>query len=130
MAKKILRTAMDVDKFFEELKQEVGDRHNAGKPQLTLVLEADAALEGITKVLENGMAKYSRSNWRKGLHHVGIIDSMMRHVMKYLNGEDIDPESGLPHVDHIGCNALFLSQMFHTRKDLDNRSINAAPEAR
>lgn len=98
-----------------------GARYNEGKTQYTLVMEADAALKGITGVMENGAKKYSRANWKQGLGHVGIMDSMMRHYIAYLNGEDLDPESGLPHVDHIGCNALFLSQMYHTRKDLDDR---------
>lgn len=102
-------------------KAETGDRHNAGKAQLTLMLEAPDALVGCTRVLEFGLEKYSRGNWKKGLEVVGIMDSMMRHLIAYMNGEDNDPESDLPHCSHILCNALFLSQMQLTRPDLDNR---------
>tara|TARA_R110000851_G_scaffold315229_3_gene477576 strand:- start:6268 stop:6417 length:150 start_codon:yes stop_codon:yes gene_type:complete len=39
----------------------------------------------------------------------------------YLEGEDIDPESGVSHIGHIMCNAMFLSYMSQFRKDLDDR---------
>ena len=38
-----------------------------------------------------------------------------------MEGEDNDPESGLPHLGHIQCNALFLSWMMEHRPDLDDR---------
>lgn len=98
-----------------------GSRYNNGKPQLSLVLEADEALRGAARVLEHGMKKYARSNWKRGLDWNGIIDCMLRHTLSFANGEDMDEESKQAHVDHILCNALFLSQMFHTRKDLDDR---------
>ena len=38
-----------------------------------------------------------------------------------------DPESGLPHIDHVLCNAMFLSWGYHNgkgitieEKDIDN----------
>lgn len=107
-----------------------GARYNSGKRKLSLVLEAQHALEGCAEVLEFGMTKYSRGNWRKGLKVTEICDSLSRHLTKYLAGEDRDigpngeidqSYSGLPHVDHILCNALFLAELTRTRPELDDR---------
>ena len=100
----------------------LADRHNAGKSPLSMVLEARHALEGMAGVLEFGAKKYNRGNWHKGLPHADICDSMLRHISAYLSGEDIDPESGKPHVDHIFCNAMFLAEGYRTHPELDNRS--------
>lgn len=98
-----------------------GSRYNEGKPEMSMVLEANKAIEGVAKVLMYGKAKYHRGNWLGGLAHMGIVDCLMRHLTAYVAGEDKDAESGLLHVDHVLANALFLSQMYHTRPDLDDR---------
>lgn len=46
---------------------------------------------------------------------------MIRHIQAYLNGEDDDKESGLPHVDHLMCNAMFLAYMHKFKKEMDSR---------
>lgn len=89
-----------------------------------MVLEADAALNGVAAVLTFGKNKYARGNWKKGLSYNCCVDSLLRHLTAFQNGENLDRESLLPHVDHILCNALFLSQMYHTRSDMDDRVIN------
>lgn len=48
-------------------------------------------------------------NWRKGFEWTRLIASASRHLMAILKGEDTDPESGLPHVDHLMCCVAFLS---------------------
>lgn len=103
--------------------EELGLRYNAGKPKLSLVLEARHALGGVTAVLEYGLVKYHRANWRKGLTHTELADSLLRHLTAYLSGETEDPETGLPHVDHVLCNALFLSELHRTHPELDDRPI-------
>lgn len=68
------------------------------------------ALEDIVKVLEFGAKKYARDNWRNG-NGLGIgrvTKSLMRHLFAYLRGEKNDPETGLSHWAHIGCNVLFV----------------------
>lgn len=81
------------------------------------------SLEPLVQVLEFGAGKYSPDNWRKGLPVREQTASLMRHVVAYMSGEDIDPESGLPHLGHIMCNTMFLSWHSRNRKDLDDRVV-------
>jgi len=101
-----------------------GERKNDGKPPLTYCLLGREVAEGESRVWEFGATKYSRGNWLKGMSLTESADSLLRHVIKLLNGEDTDDETKLPHVDHIVCCAKILSHSFHTRKDLDDRGTS------
>lgn len=96
-----------------------GSRFNSGKPRFDL-LDWDA-LQGTAAILEFGAKKYAPYNWKKGLPYMEILASMMRHIAAITRGEDNDPETGLPHADHIQCNAMFLSWMMKNRPDMDDR---------
>lgn len=98
------------------------ERHNEGKPVLSFNMLGREVAEGEAKVWEAGALKYSRGNWQKGQLLTTAADSLLRHTAALLNGEDNDPETGLPHVDHIVTSAKILSHSFHTRKDLDDRN--------
>lgn len=100
-------------------------RNNAGKPQLSYLIEAPYAAADLARVLEFGAEKYARGNWRKGRPPLDTVDSLLRHLTAYVNGEDHDPESGLPHTAHVLCNALFLAEHFHTHPEMDNRNGGA-----
>lgn len=90
----------------EQAEQQTAMRFNSGKPQYSLIdLQS---LEQCARVLEFGAKKYARNNWKKGLPLTQILDSMLRHIAALSNGEFTDPESGLSHIGHIQCNALFL----------------------
>lgn len=87
-------------------EREYGKRFNSGKPQLSY-LPLDY-LTDCANVLQFGAEKYSRNGFRTGFKETSILDSMLRHIAALQRGEIIDPESGLPHIGHIQCNALFL----------------------
>jgi hypothetical protein len=98
-------------------------RKNDGKPKLSMLFEASDALIGVTRVLEFGANKYERGGWKNADRYntTEIIDSLLRHTLAYMDGEDNDPDSGLPHVDHITANALFLGVMAR-KPEKDNRN--------
>lgn len=96
-----------------------GSRFNNGKTRYDL-LDWET-LQGLADVLAFGAQKYAPYNWKKGLPVTEIIASMLRHVAAISQGEDIDSETGLPHADHIQCNAMFLSWMMKNRPDMDDR---------
>lgn len=102
-----------------EEQKELSLRYNEGKCQLSYMLDANYAMEGMCEVLRFGAQKYERNNWKKGFDFEGLADSLLRHLAAHQNGEMYDPESGLPHVDHVLCNAMFMAYHFNGRKDLD-----------
>lgn len=95
-----------------------GLRYNANKTKWSLV--DFPSLVPMVKVLEYGADKYTikdelgkivatgRDNWKKGMVTSEVAESLLRHTFALLQGEINDPESGLPHVGHIMCNAMFL----------------------
>lgn len=100
----------------------VGLRHNEGKVPLSLI--DPTALYELGKVLQFGASKYAKHNWRKGLKIDEVIDSLMRHVLDFNNGEDNDKETGLSHMGHVMCNAMFIIWLMKHRPDMDTRWKN------
>lgn len=101
------------------LDTKLAARYNAGKPPLSMV--ESSLIEEVAKVLDFGSRKYSRNNWRKGLKFNSVIDSILRHLLAFKDGQDLDPESGLSHLGHIGCNLQFLIYYMKNNKDMDDR---------
>ncbi len=87
------------------------------------------AIEMLGKVMTYGANKYADHDWRKGIKHSRRIAAMLRHAFALAGGEDIDPESGLPHAAHVMANAGMLletSTAFDDRwKAFDDRDVRA-----
>lgn len=83
---------------------------DAGKIRPTLV--PPALIEAVAAVREYGCSKYhDPDNWRR-VEPQRYRDALYRHWLAYLkNPEACDPESGLPHLWHLACNAAFLIEM-------------------
>lgn len=66
------------------------------------------ALMAIAEVAGFGSQKYERYNYARGFDWSLSYDAMQRHLNAFWGGEDLDPESGLPHMAHAGWHAMCL----------------------
>lgn len=96
-----------------------GNRFNEGKRKWGLL--SWVGLEELVKVLEFGAKKYDSWNWSKGLSFTETFECLQRHAVAWYNGEDKDPETGLSHMAHVLCNAMFLMHFIVTGTGKDDR---------
>lgn len=96
-----------------------GMRFNTGKAELHQV--PTSLKFAVAKVLMYGEQKYAKGNWRLGMKWTTASDCLERHMASWLDGEDLDDESGLPHLYHAAANIAMLIEYSETCKDLDDR---------
>jgi len=61
------------------------------------------------RVFEYGKKKYAAWNWAKGMAWSIPLACAARHALAILEGEETDPESGLPHIGHYMANLVMLA---------------------
>jgi hypothetical protein len=84
-----------------------GMKFDFDKPDWSLL--PMGSVEEVVKVLTRGAAKYERDNWQRVDHAENrYASALMRHMAAHQMGERLDSESGLSHLAHVACNALFL----------------------
>lgn len=105
-----------------------GLKYDGEKPHMDL-LDADH-LENVAKVLTFGAKKYAAHNWRNGINVSRLIAAAYRHLGAINRGEDIDPESGLDHVAHLGCCVQFLDWTLNNKPEFDDRWKNSVTEGK
>lgn len=91
------------------MSSEAGVKHDKGKLPWRLVPWAQ--MKDVVQVLAFGAHKYpSADNWQRveGAKE-RYLDAAFRHLLARAMGEQRDPETGLPHLAHLICCALFLA---------------------
>ena len=93
----------------------------AVKPKMYLIPYC-AAVE-VARALETGADKYGPYDWRSGEYQVKASDyvsAAYRHLGAWLEGEDIDPESGCSHLAHVLAGMfVLLDAKIHGQMDDD-----------
>lgn len=88
-------------------------RYNEWKIDWTLI--DFESIQPLVEILEFWAKKYSRDNWKlwgEKMKREEILKSLMRHVIAYQQGEDIDEESWCKHIGCMMANLMFLE--YHT----------------
>lgn len=75
-----------------------------------------------------GASKYGRHNYRAvGVRGSVYYDGVMRHLMAWWEGEDIDADSGMSHVTKAITSLVVLRDAMMQAKFTDDRPPRAAP---
>lgn len=93
-------------------------KYDKGKSRVDLLLRGcPNAIESIGDVLGFGASKYKENSWQ------GVEDgenrylaALIRHLIAYQKGEELDKESGLPHLSHAATNAMFILELYYKRQ--------------
>lgn len=85
----------------------VGRKDDTNKPRFDLI---DPLVElQLAAVLEYGARKYGDENWRKLPDlRARYLAASLRHLNSWRCGEELDPESGLPHLAHALASIHFI----------------------
>ena len=93
--------------------------------KLPMHLIPPEALTAMANRLRVGAEKYSERNWETGLQYSRTYSALMRHLLAWWGGEDIDPDpaaQGSSHLEAVLTNAAFLvTYEARKRGDLDDR---------
>lgn len=82
-------------------------------------------LEGVAQVLTFGAKKYAAWNWVKAPAYGRYFSAAQRHLAAWQAGEDLDPETGLPHLHHALCGLMFLAELQRLGVAEDDRPTDA-----
>ena len=85
--------------------QETGHTHNL---LASLRHLGDEGWLECAQVFAYGKLKYAEWNWAKGMAWSIPMACAARHLIAIIEGEQNDPESGLPHRGHVFCNIVML----------------------
>jgi hypothetical protein len=80
------------------------------------------SLDEVAKVYGYGASIYAPRNWECGYAWGLSIAALERHVSAFKQRQDIDPESGLPHLAHAVFHCLSLMRFMRSYPDGDDRS--------
>lgn len=83
------------------------------------------AIWQVAELYGKGAEKYDDWNWRKGYDWSLSYAAMMRHAWLFWGGEDIDPETGLPHLTSVVFHALTLLTFMTEQRQFDDRYTTA-----
>lgn len=108
----------------QRITNEVTGGEKGRKPQRFELLPW-GALGRVAEVYAFGAEKYDEHNWRRGFDWSLSFGAMQRHLAAYWEGEDNDPESGLPHLAHAAFHVLGLLTFADECPELDDRPTPA-----
>jgi hypothetical protein len=82
------------------------------KPRLGLIPPEAQIQEA--KAFAHGADKYEPWNWAEERISVSIyVDAALRHLLKFQNREDVDPESGATHLGHVrACIGILIHALW------------------
>lgn len=113
----------------ETARKQLGDsaptldpKGKAGSLKCPMHLLPPSAMRAAAWAHKHGAEKYDPYNWRKSKVCITTyVAAIMRHMDAYRDGEDLDPDSGLPHTAHVIASCNILIDAGHCGTLVDDR---------
>jgi len=123
--RQVFRTALAGNVMHVTPSRNPKDVAGSAKPPLHLV--PSSFTHQVAEVLRHGAAKYGEWNWRRKAPAMSAYRSAcQRHLDAWFDGEDIDPESGLPHLAHAASTLAVILDAIANGSVIDDRPQRGA----
>lgn len=110
------KKTQDIPDFLMEAP---GVKYDTGKLRFDLI--PPKVIQELAEVYTMGAAKYEPRNWEKGIEYSRIYAAVQRHLNQYWAGQNLDEESGLPHLAHAMWGMAALLEFERTHTEMDDR---------
>ncbi len=111
----------------EEVNTSSTGAKKAGNDQRGSLVPPRQLLE-LAKHYGVGSKKYDDHNWAKGYKWSLSYDALMRHLLAFWDGEDIDAETGSKHIIAVAWHAFALSYFMDNFPQFDDRPPAGKPK--
>lgn len=102
----------------EDIKPIIGLKNDFLDDKLRWDLLPVESVEEIVKILSFGAKKYGPDNWQYLKNAEDrYYAALMRHIVAWRKGEEIDSDSGERHLAHAATNLIFLLYLTKNKKD-------------
>ncbi len=102
--------------------RQIAKTDDANKPPLAFL--PPEGIRAVARVQAYGHKKYGAfHNFRKGMEVSRNCSCAMRHIVAFMDGEDLDPEPGQTHLAHAACRLMFLMQNLKDGVAIDDRFV-------
>lgn len=78
-------------------------------------------LKHLAELYGKGAEKYADRNWERGYDWSLSFAALNRHLWQFWSGEDMDEETGKPHLAAVAWHAFALLQFLEDHPEFDNR---------
>lgn len=96
-----------------------GVKHDQDKPDLSMLPRS--AKIGIARAFMYGAKKYGRNNYKAGMNWTRLIAAADRHLSAFADKENLDEESNLNHLFHLGACVMMLIEYYEKGLGTDDR---------
>jgi len=111
-----------------DTSKDTNPKDSVGTKKVPLSTVPSPVLMEVGLAMLEGSRKYGRHNYRiAGVRSSVYYDAVMRHLMAWWEGEDLDPDSGLPHITKAMSTLVVLRDAQMNDKVSDDRPPSVKP---
>lgn len=107
--------------MIEEVRTISATGGHKGVKQARYDLIPSEPLRLLAELYGKGAEKYAERNWENGYEWSKSFAALNRHLWAFWNGEDIDEETGKPHLTCVAFHAFALAEFMQTHPNYDDR---------